>query len=115
MMKKPRLLPLVIIAAIISLSVSNYILFNEIRYLRGVMHENSVISSDNSMKLEMFLQMMSNEFEGEVKRIARPIAREEVIKGFKQFAENFGKEVKKDLEENTEGSLTNPIGDKESK
>ena len=114
-MKKPRLLSLIISTAIISLAVSNYMLFKEVRFLRAVMHENSVISTDNAMRLEMFLQMMSSEFEGEVTRIARPIAREEVVKGFKQFAENFGKEVKKDLEENTEGSLTNPIGDKESK
>ena len=42
------------------------------------MEFNSALSSNNAMKLEMFLQAMSNEFEDEVKSVVRPMLREQL-------------------------------------
>ena len=45
--------------------------------------------NDTAMKLEMFLSMIEEEMHSSIRRISRPIAREEVIKGFQEFAKNF--------------------------
>ena len=42
------------------------------------MQYNAMLSSDNAMKIEMFLQAMSNEFEGEVKAVVRPMLKEQL-------------------------------------
>ena len=35
------------------------------------------------------MEMIEEEMHSSIRRISRPIAREEVIKGFQEFAENF--------------------------
>ena len=52
------------------------------------LHSNMYLN-DTAMKLEMFLGMIEDEMHSSIRRISRPIAREEVIKGFQEFAENF--------------------------
>ena len=42
------------------------------------MQYNAMLSSDNSMRIEMFLQAMSNEFEDEVKAVVRPMLKEQL-------------------------------------
>jgi len=42
------------------------------------MEYNAMLSSDNAMRIEMFLQAMSNEFEDEVQSVVRPMIKEEV-------------------------------------
>ena len=42
------------------------------------MEYNGTLTSSNAMKLEMFLQAMSNEFEDEVKSVVRPMLREQL-------------------------------------
>ena len=53
---------------------------------------NTSISDNTAMKLETFLQELSTSFESEVEAVARPIAKEEVINGFKVLAEQFNKD-----------------------
>jgi len=50
------------------------------------------MTSYTEMKLESFLQELSASFDSEVEAVARPIAKEEVINGFKVLAEQFNKE-----------------------
>ena len=67
-MNKLNILCLVILAVGIGcLGYSNYKLNKRIDSLESYMEFNSALSSNNAMKLEMFLQAMSNEFEDEVK------------------------------------------------
>ena len=51
-----------------------------------------VTTTHTEMKLETFLQELSTSFNSEVEAVARPIAKEEVINGFKVLAEQFNKE-----------------------
>ena len=60
-----------------------------IEKLEGDMYLTNMQLNNTSMKLEMFLEMIEDEMHSSIKRIARPIAREEVIKGFQEFSENL--------------------------
>lgn len=60
------------------LGYSNYKLNKTVNYLNQHMQFNAMLSSDNSMRIEMFLQAMSNEFEDEVKAVVRPMLKEQL-------------------------------------
>ena len=91
-MKKLNMLCLAIMAITIGcLGLVNYKQGKRINELEGDMYLTNMQLNNTSMKLEMFLSMIEEEMHSSIRRIARPIAREEVIKGFKQFAENFNK------------------------
>ena len=78
-MNKLNILCLVILAVGIGcLGYSNYKLNKRLQSLESYMEFNSALSSNNAMKLEMFLQAMSNEFEDEVKSVLRPMLREQL-------------------------------------
>ena len=98
-MKKLNMLCLAIMAITIGcLGLINYKQEKRITQLEGEIYLTNIYLNNTSMKLEMFLDMIEDEMHSSIRRIARPIAREEVIKGFKQFAENFSKaEVQKGL------------------
>ena len=91
-MKKLNMLCLAIMAITIGcLGLVNYKQGKRINELEGDMYLTNMQLNNTSIKLEMFLSMIEEEMHSSIRRIARPIAREEVIKGFKQFAENFNK------------------------
>ena len=91
-MKKLNMLCLAMMAITIGcLGLVNYKQGKRINKLEGDMYFTNMQLNNTSMKLEMFLSMIEEEMHSSIKRISRPIAREEVIKGFKQFAENFNK------------------------
>ena len=71
------------------LGFNNYMLEKRIEELEGDMYLTNMQLNNTSMKLEMFLEMIEEEMHSSIKRIARPIAREEVIKGFQEFSENL--------------------------
>ena len=71
------------------LGFNNYKLEKRIEKLEGDMYLTNMQLNNTSMKLEMFLEMIEEEMHSSIKRIARPIAREEVIKGFQEFSENL--------------------------
>ena len=71
------------------LGFNNYKLEKRIEKLEGDMYLTNIYLNNTSMKLEMFLEMIEDEMHSSIKRIARPIAREEVIKGFQEFSENL--------------------------
>ena len=71
------------------LGLMNYKQGKRINYLEGDMYLTNMQLNNTSMKLEMFLEMIEDEMHSSIKRIARPIAREEVIKGFQEFSENL--------------------------
>ncbi len=71
------------------LGLTNYKQGKRINQLEGDMYLTNAYLNNTSMKLEMFLEMIEEEMHSSIKRISRPIAREEVIKGFREFAENF--------------------------
>ena len=71
------------------LGFNNYKLEKRINKLEGDMYLTNIYLNNTSMKLEMFLDMIEDEMHSSIKRIARPIAREEVIKGFQEFSENL--------------------------
>ena len=73
------------------LGLTNYKQGKRITQLEHEMYMNNAYLNDTSSKLEMFLSMIEDEMHSSIRRISRPIAREEVIKGFQQFAENFRK------------------------
>jgi hypothetical protein len=76
-MNKLNILCLVTLAVGIGcLGYSNYKLNKRLQSLESYMEFNSALSSSNAMKLEMFLQAMSNEFEDEVKSVVRPMLKE---------------------------------------
>ena len=78
-MNKLNILCLVILAVGIGcLGYSNYKLNKRLQSLESYMELNSALSSNNAMKLEMFLKAMSNEFEDEVKSVVRPMLREQL-------------------------------------
>ena len=89
-MKKLNMLCLAIMAITIGcLALTNYKQGKRINQLEGDMYLTNAYLNNTSMKLEMFLEMIEEEMHSSIKRISRPIAREEVIKGFREFAENF--------------------------
>tara|TARA_Y100000817_G_C16696364_1_gene472768 strand:+ start:466 stop:747 length:282 start_codon:yes stop_codon:yes gene_type:complete len=89
-MKKLNMLCLAIMAITIGcLGFSNYKLEKRVEKLEGDMYLANTYLNNTSMKLEMFLEMIEDEMHSSIKRIARPIAREEVIKGFQEFSENL--------------------------
>ena len=91
-MNKLNILCLVILAVGIGcLGYSNYKLNKRLQSLESYMEFNSALSSNNAMKLEMFLQAMSNEFEDEVQSVVRPMIKEEVYSI---------KEILKDIKKN---------------
>ena len=91
-MKKLNMLCFVtMIVTIGCLGLNNYKLGKRVSQLEGEAYYVNMHLNDTSMKLEMFLSMIEEEMHSSIRRISRPIAREEVIKGFKQFAENFNK------------------------
>jgi hypothetical protein len=88
-MKKLNMLCLAIMAITIGcLGLTNYKQGKRISQLEGDMYLTNAYLNNTSMKLEMFLEMIEDEMHSSIKRISRPIAREEVIKGFREFAEN---------------------------
>ena len=60
------------------LGYSNYKLNEKVKELERFIEYNAMLSSDNAMRIEMFLQAMSNEFEDEVQSVVRPMIKEEV-------------------------------------
>ena len=91
-MKKLNMLCLAIMAITIGcLGLINYKQGKRITQLEGEMYLTNTYLNHTSMKLEMFLEMIEDEMHSSIRRISRPIAREEVIKGFQEFAENFRK------------------------
>ena len=78
-MNKLNILCLVILAVGIGcLGYSNYKLNKAVNSLNRHMEYNAMLSSDNAMRIEMFLQAMSNEFEDEVQSVVRPMLREQL-------------------------------------
>ena len=71
------------------LGFNNYKLEKRIEKLEGDMYLTNMQLNNTSMKLEMFLEMIEEEMHSSIKRISRPIAREEVIKGFQEYSENL--------------------------
>ena len=71
------------------LGLTNYKQGKRITQLEGEMYLTNTYLNNTSMKLEMFLEMIEEEMHSSIRRISRPIAREEVVKGFQEFAENF--------------------------
>tara|TARA_Y100001963_G_scaffold158393_1_gene257829 strand:+ start:739 stop:1071 length:333 start_codon:yes stop_codon:yes gene_type:complete len=89
-MKKLNMLCLAIMAITIGcLGLTNYKQGKRINKLEGDMHSTNIYLNNTSIKLEMFLNMIEDEMHSSIRRISRPIAREEVIKGFQEFANNF--------------------------
>ena len=89
-MKKLNMLCLAIMAITIGcLGLINYKQGKRITQLEGEMYLTNTYLNNTSMKLEMFLEMIEDEMHSSIRRISRPIAREEVVKGFQEFAENF--------------------------
>ena len=58
------------------LGYSNYKLNKTVKGLERFMEYNAMLSSDNAMRIDMFLQAMSNEFEDEVEAVVRPMLKE---------------------------------------
>ncbi len=73
------------------LGYSNYKLNKNVKELERFVEYNAMLSSDNAMRIEMFLQAMSNEFEDEVQSVVRPMIKEEV---------DSIKEILKDIKKN---------------
>ena len=91
-MNKLKVLCLVMLAVGIGcLGYSNYKLNETVKELERFMEYNAMLSSDNAMRIEMFLQSMSNEFEDEVQSVVRPMIKEEV---------DSIKEILKDIKKN---------------
>jgi hypothetical protein len=91
-MNKLKVLCLLMLAVGIGcLGYSNYKLNNNVKELERFMEYNAMLSSDNAMRIEMFLQAMSNEFEDEVQSVVRPMIKEEV---------DSIKEILKDIKKN---------------
>ena len=89
-MKKLNMLCLLVMAITIGcLGLNNYKLEKRIQILESEALYSNMYLNDTAMKLEMFLGMIEDEMHSSIRRISRPIAREEVIKGFQEFAENF--------------------------
>ena len=94
------------------LGLMNYKQEKRINKLEEEMYFTNMYLNNTSMKLEMFLSMIEEEMHSSIRRISRPIAREEVIKGFQEFAENFRKlsEKGQQNEEPTNETKVNRLG-----
>jgi len=78
-MNKLNILCLVTLAVGIGcLGYSNYKLNKDVKELERFIEYNAMLSGDNAMRIEMFLQAMSNEFEDEVQSVVRPMIKKEV-------------------------------------
>ena len=78
-MNKLKVFCLLILAVGIGcLGYSNYKLNKNVKELERFIEYNAMLSSDNAMRIEMFLQAMSNEFEDEVQSVVRPMIKKEV-------------------------------------
>jgi len=76
-MNKLNILCLVTLAVGIGcLGYSNRKLQQRVNSLESDSYFNSVIANDTSMKLEMFLQAMSDQFQDEVESVVRPMLKE---------------------------------------
>ena len=60
------------------LGYSNYKLNKTVKELERFVEYNAMLSSDNALRIEMFLQAMSSEFEDEVKSVVRPMLKEQL-------------------------------------
>ena len=85
-------LPLCLCALLFSAVVGfeNQKLKKKVATLESEVVSTQVYLSDTAMKLEMFLSMIEDEMHSSIRRIARPIAREEVVKGLEILSENLG-------------------------
>ena len=94
------------------LGLMNYKQEKRINKLEEEMYFTNMYLNNTSMKLEMFLSMIEEEMHSSIRRISRPIAREEVRKGFQEFAENFRKLSEKGQpnEEPTNETKVNRLG-----
>ena len=72
------------------LGYSNYKLNKTVKELESFVEYNAMLSGDNSMRIEMFLQAMSNEFEYEVQSVVRPMIKEE-LEAIKQILKDIKK------------------------
>ena len=91
-MNKLKVLCLLMLAVGIGcLGYSNYKLNKTVKELESFVEYNAMLSGDNSMRIEMFLQAMSNEFEYEVQSVVRPMIKKEV---------DSIKEILKDIKKN---------------
>ena len=72
------------------LGLNNYRLEKRIQTLEGEALYSNMYLNDTAMKLEMFLSMIEDEMHSSIRRISRPIAKEEVIKGLKVLSEKLG-------------------------
>tara|TARA_R110002020_G_scaffold59405_1_gene161939 strand:- start:1014 stop:1301 length:288 start_codon:yes stop_codon:yes gene_type:complete len=78
-MNKLNILCLVTLAVGVGcLGYTNTKLQERVSILESESYYNSVITNDTSMKLEMFLQAMSDQFEDEVKAVVRPMLKEQL-------------------------------------
>jgi|TARA_B100000073_G_scaffold181481_1_gene150079 hypothetical protein len=77
---------------LVYLAYDNYKLRQQLSEQMGYLDNLNSMTSYTEMKLESFLQELSASFDSEVEAVARPIAKEEVINGFKVLAEQFNKE-----------------------
>lgn len=77
---------------LVYLAYDNYKLRQEVFRQTQELDGLYVTTTHTEMKLETFLQELSTSFNSEVEAVARPIAKEEVINGFKVLAEQFNKE-----------------------
>ena len=78
-MNKLNILCLVTLAVGVGcLGYTNTKLQERVNTLESESYYNSVITNDTSMKLEMFLQAMSDQFEDEVKAVVRPMLKEQL-------------------------------------
>ena len=78
-MNKLKVLCLLMFAVGIGcLGYSNYKLNKDVKELERFIEYNAMLSGDNAMRIEMFLQAMSNEFEDEVQSVVRPMIKKEV-------------------------------------
>ncbi len=91
-MNSNRYLPLCLCALLFSAVVGfeNQKLKKKVATLESEVINTQVYLSDTAMKLEMFLSMIEDEMHSSIRRIARPIAREEVVKGLEILSENLG-------------------------
>ena len=90
-MKKLNILCLMTMAITIGcLGLNNYRLEKRIQTLEGEALYSNMYLNDTAMKLEMFLSMIEDEMHSSIRRISRPIAKEEVIKGLEVLSEKLG-------------------------
>lgn len=91
-MNSNKYLPLCLCALLFSAVVGfeNQKLKKKVATLESEVVNTQVYLNGTSMKLEMFLDMIEDEMHSSIRRIARPIAQEEVIKGLEVLSEKLG-------------------------